>query len=134
MTAFVGSKAESLGDPWPKSFEEDVCPVDESAHHVAVADVLQIGGDERPSAQLRAAATSWPLHADHVGSEVGEQHSGVRTRTHPGQFDDLHAAQRTSRRWRGAIFHAAQSNGDLTLMYIWYWYFSGVFIAMLDFI
>jgi hypothetical protein len=38
-----------------------------------------------------AAAASWPLHADHVGSEVGEQHRGVRTRAHPGQLDDLHA-------------------------------------------
>ena len=37
--------------------------------------------------------TAWPLHPDHVGTEIGEEHAGVRTGADAGQLDHLETSK-----------------------------------------
>jgi hypothetical protein len=77
-----------------------VCPhpvmrVDEAAHGLEVGGVFEIGDNDPPPSQLSAPTVApGPLDPRHVGTEVGEQHRGVRPGAHTREFDDLDAVQR----------------------------------------
>jgi hypothetical protein len=96
VPTFSGSKPEPFGNPWAKSFEQDVRPVDESPYPFEISGGLEVGDDYSAVTQYSAAPTPGALHTHDLGTEVGKHHGGVRTRTHTGQLDDLHPGQRTS--------------------------------------
>jgi hypothetical protein len=106
---FVGSEAKALGDPRAEPFEQDIGFVDQLPHTVEVVEILEIGCHDPSATQLSTGgARSRTLDSSHLGTEVGQQHRGVRARTHARQFDDVDTGQRTRRYRRTALNHATR--------------------------
>ncbi|OEV23531.1 hypothetical protein AN220_24090 [Streptomyces nanshensis] len=99
--ADIGADAEAFGDAGPEPLHEHVGAFDQGERRagsgllfevqqhgalVAVGDVV-LGCDPE-------GAAARPVHADHVGPEVGQCHGGERPRPDPGELDHPHSGQR----------------------------------------
>ena len=98
----VGPETETFHHSRAETLDEYVSLGDEPEHRLAVGGILEIGLDDLPAAQQGVTDLSGfrqlarPLHADHIGTEVRQQHRGVRSGTDSGKFDDPDGVQRTA--------------------------------------
>ena len=99
--ALLGADAQPLGDARPHPLDEQVGAPDQLEHGRRRLGLLEVEGDtgaasvEEHRGPAREHLPAGPLHADHVGSEVGQDHARVRPGTDARDLDDLHASQRT---------------------------------------
>jgi hypothetical protein len=109
--AVLGAEAEPFGDPRAEALDEDVALGDQVEHERDALGALEVDGERalapvdhvHPGALTPLQATGHdPVDADHVGTEVGEQHRGERSGTEPCQLDHADTGERTL-----GISHAA---------------------------
>ncbi len=97
----VGAEAHAFGDARAEAFDQHVGLVEQPEHLLDIGRVLEIGLHDGAAAQLRAVESAGqltcPLHAHHVGAEIGKQQRGVRTWADAGQFDNPDARERALR-------------------------------------
>lgn len=120
--AALGPDAEALGDTGAVALDQDVgaggevedaggtvgcLEVDDHRSFVAVRHVV-LGVDGESGAP-------GPVHADHVGAQVGEEHGGERTGPDARQLDHPHARERTAARLP-CHRHRAPHSSDTTDM------------------
>ena len=104
-----GSDAEAFGDPGPVALDERVGGRGEPQHDLGAAGMLQVDDDPplAPACDVlvegdRRRRAARPVHPDHLGAEVGEQHPAERSRPDPRQLDNPHTGQRPLRVAHGA--------------------------------
>ena len=129
------SEPQTFHNPRPEPFDEHVTTRHEPQDHLHPARRLEIDR-QRPLApleQIMPGAVAAPprgqgdsIDPDHIGAEVGQEHSGVRSRPDPPQLDDAHIPEgaghvgasdpgRAFRGGRGSLRPAGSSNsGDST--------------------
>ncbi len=96
--AHVRTDSEALCHPRSQAFDENVGPVHQAQHGLWSGRVLQVDGNRAARAGQRvgrdqAGAAARPVDAQHIGTQVGEHHAGVRRRSQPGQLDEPDAGQ-----------------------------------------
>ncbi|EID15657.1 hypothetical protein MPHLEI_07449 [Mycolicibacterium phlei RIVM601174] len=95
-TTVVRPQTEALGDAGPESFDQDVGAVDEASDSRNVSGVLQIRLDYLTASIFRARRCrrlAGTLDPYNVGAEVGQHRRGMRTGSHPTEFDHTVARQ-----------------------------------------
>jgi hypothetical protein len=99
--AVGGADAEPFGDPGPVPLEQRVRALGEPQHHLGAPRVLEVHDDALLAAvgdvgHRRRGRGTGPVHPDHLGAEVGEQHRAERARPYPREFYDADPGQRAA--------------------------------------
>ena len=96
MQDCFGAEPEAFHDARPKSFEQDVCALEEHQYGFAAVGKLEIDGHDATPAlddvafvERRRAGSH---DTDHVRAHVREQHRGERHGADAGEFDYPEAA------------------------------------------
>ena len=96
LGAVFRAQAQTLGDARSETLDQHVGLGDEFEDKLAALLGLEVGDDEAPVAQHGVcAAGPGPVDAHDVGTEVAEDHRGVRAGPDSGEFDDSQSCQRS---------------------------------------
>jgi hypothetical protein len=100
----LGAEAQPLHRLRPKALDQRIAAGDEPARERHPFGGLQIDRDRALAAvqqvELRRpldaqAAGRKPVHTQHLGAQIGQQHAAHRARPDAGELHHLHAAQRS---------------------------------------
>ena len=107
LSARLRSEAESLGDAGPEALDQHVGVLGQLQQQVDRRRVLQVQADRAATAAERVVrprrvrpAPLGPVHPQHVGTEVSQDHAAERGRRQAGDLDHAHAAEWTQCRLR----------------------------------
>jgi len=105
LQALLGADPEALGDAGAEALDEDVGLLDQAQDDLAARVALEVDGHGAlgPVGHVLVQGGSagpgpGPVDPDHVGPQIGQQHSRERAGTDPRQFDHPHSGQ-----WTGHV-------------------------------